>query len=272
MWNPICGRTTQFMYFDAILERPAWKESKILDFGGNIGGFLVGAGDAVNHDDYWCIDINKVVVEQGRRNHPRAHFVHFNRYSTQYNPEGIRNLPIPDCGLKFDIIIAFSVFTHVHPVEIVELVYYLRSMLTPQGVLAFTFTDPSYDRTLTDPSLRPVTGVQEMLRQNKDKIPALQAELLLQYNDKIPGLQIEEMVQRANQSKWCLLIDTRLYVEPGDEFSHQQRQGRPEESYCSYFKPDWIQSLFPDGKVHAPVRPEWQHCCVLTRSSRANRT
>ena len=78
--------------------------------------------------------------------------------------------------------------------------------------------------------------------------------------------------KRANQSKWCLLIDTRLYVEPGDEFSHQQRQGKPEESYCSYFKPDWIQSLFPDGKVHAPVRPEWQHCCVLTRSSRANRT
>ena len=161
MWNPICIRTTQFMYFDAILERPAWKESKILDFGGNIGGFLVGAGDAVNHDDYWCIDINKVVVEQGRRNHPRAHFVHFNRYSTQYNPEGIRNLPIPDCGLKFDIIIAFSVFTHVHPVEMVELVSHLRSMLTPQGVLAFTFMDPSYDRSLDDPNLRPDPGIQE---------------------------------------------------------------------------------------------------------------
>ena len=257
MWNPICGRTSQFMYFDVILERPAWKESKILDFGGNIGGFLVGAGDAVNHDDYWCIDINKEVVEQGRRNHPRAHFVHFNRHSTQYNPEGIRNLPIPDCGLKFDIIIAFSVFTHVHPVEMVELVYDLRSMLTPHGVLAFTFTDPTYDRSLNDPSLRPDAGVQEMLRQNKDKLPAL---------------QVEEMVKRADQSKWCLLIDDRLYVEPGDEFSHQQRQGRPEESYCSYFKPDWIQSLFPDGKVHAPVRPEWQHGCVLTGSSRANRT
>ena len=111
-----------------------------------------------------------------------------------------------------------------------------------------------------------------MLRQYKDKIPALQEEILQQNNDKVPAHQIEEMVKRANQSKWCLLIDTGLYVEPGDEFSHQQRQGRPEESYCSYFKPDWIQSLFPDGKVHAPVRPEWQHCCVLTRSSRANRT
>ena len=248
MWNPICGRITQFMYFDEILERPAWKGSKILDFGGNIGGFLVGAGDSVDHDDYWCIDINKVVVEQGRRNHPRAHFVHFDRYNTQYNPEGIRNLPLPDSGVKFDIIIAFSVFTHIHAVEMLELVSHLRSMLTPQGVLAFTFTDPSYDRSLSDPSLRPGTGVQEMLRQNKDKIPVL---------------EIEEMVKRAEQSKWCLLIDDRLYVEPGDEFSHQQRQGRPEESYCSYFKPEWIQALFPDGRVHAPVHLEWQHCCVL---------
>ena len=102
-----------------------------------------------------------------------------------------------------------------------------------------------------------------MLRQNKDKIPVLELEILRQNKYEIPALQIEEMVKRANQSKWSLLIDTTLYVEPGDEFSHQQRQGIPEESYCSYFKPDWIQSLFPDGKVHAPVLPEWQHCCVL---------
>jgi len=129
-----------------------------------------------------------------------------------------------------------------------ELVAQLRSMLAPGGVLAFTFTDPSYDRALTDSRLPPGTGVQAMLQQNKDKVPLLEAE---------------EMVKRASQSNWCLLIDARLYVEPGDEFSHQQRQGRAEESYCSYFKPDWIQALFPDGKVHAPVTPEWQHCCVL---------
>jgi SAM-dependent methyltransferase len=248
MWNLISGRTTQFMYFDEILERPAWRGSKILDFGGNIGGFLVGAGDTVDHEDYWCIDINKAAVEQGRRNHPRAQFVHFNRYNPEYNPEGILNMPIPDCGVKFDIIIAFSVFTHAHPVEMLEMVSHLRSMLRPQGVLAFTFTDPSYDRSLSDPSLPRGTGVQEMLRQCKDKVSTL---------------EMEEMVKRAKHSKWCLLIDATLYIEPGDEFSHQQREGSPGESYCSYYKPEWIQALFPDGRVHAPVHPEWQHCCVL---------
>ena len=250
LWNLISTRTTQFKYFDELLDLPAWKGSKILDFGGNIGTFLVGAGDSVDHDDYWCIDINKTVVEQGHRNYPKAHFIHFDRYNPQYNPEGIRNLAIPECGVKFDIIIAFSVFTHAHPVETLELVAQLRSMLAPHGVLAFTFTDPSYDRSLSDPGLPSGTGVREMLERNKAEIPAP---------------EIEEMVKRAAQSKWCLLIDNKLYVEPGDEFSHQEREGRPQESYGSYFKPERIQSLFPDGRVCAPISPEWQHCCILRR-------
>ena len=97
-----------------------------MDFGGNVGTFLIGAGDALDHNDYWCIDLNKTVIERGRREHPGAHFVHYDRYSPQYNPQGIRYLPIPSCGLGFDIIIAFSVFTHVHKCEIMELVGQLR--------------------------------------------------------------------------------------------------------------------------------------------------
>ena len=62
MHTLISGRTTQFIYFDELLERPRWKGSSILDFGGNIGGFLAGAGDSVDHDHYWCVDINKIVV------------------------------------------------------------------------------------------------------------------------------------------------------------------------------------------------------------------
>ena len=248
MESPISERTNQFMYFDKILGRPAWKRSKILDFGGNIGGFLVGAGDLVDHENYWCIDVNTAVVERGRRDHPGARFVHFDRYNPEYNPEGIRNLPIPDCGVKFDIILAFSVFTHAHPVEMCDLVSQLHSMLTPRGVLAFTFTDPAYDRSLSDPGLPPGTGVREMLRRNSAGIPAD---------------ELDATAERAARSRWCLLIDDRLYIEPGDEFSHQQRRGRPGESYCSYFEPDWIQELFPDGSVLVPVPPEWQHCCVL---------
>ena len=248
MWNLISTRITQFSYLDHVLGSPIWKGRRILDLGGNIGNFLVGAGDATDHDDYWCIDISKTVVEHGRRTYPRAHFVHFNRYSPQYNPNGIRNLAIPDCGLKFDIIIAFSVFTHMHHCEMQELVAQLRGMLAPGGVLVFTFTDPSYDKSLSDPTLPSGTEVRKMLEWEKLENPML---------------EIDDMVERARQSKWCVLIDDELYVEPGDELSHHQRRGKPLESYNSYFAVDYVASLFPDGIVHAPVSPDWQHCCIL---------
>jgi hypothetical protein len=250
MWNLISTRVTQFNYFDQVLERPVWKGRKVLDFGGNIGTFLVGAGNNVDHDDYWCVDLNQAVVEQGQRSYPRAHFVHYNRYSSQYNPNGIRNLPVPDLGLKFDVILAFSVFTHTHQNEMLDLVGQLQSMLASRGVLAFTFCDPRYDRRLSDPALHPSSDVRKNLERQRSKNSSH---------------DIDYIVERARQSNWCILIDEELHIEPGYELSSQEGLGRPGESYCTYFTVDHLASLFPDAKVLPPVSPEWQHCCVLSK-------
>jgi SAM-dependent methyltransferase len=251
MWNLISTRVTQFAYFDQQLGSPVWKGRKVLDFGGNVGTFLTGAGNAVDHDDYWCIDLNPIVIEQGQRQFPRAHFVHYNRYSSEFNPSGVRYLPIPDCGLKFDIILAFSVFTHVHQDELLELVGQLQSMLAPSGVLAFTFCDPSYDRSLSDPALLPGTDVRKNLEWRRVK--------------NLPR-DIDEIVERASQSKWCVLTDEELHVEPGHELSNQERRDKTWESYCSFFAADYMASLFPEAKVLPPVSPEWQHCCVIRKA------
>jgi len=248
MWNLISTRVTQFSYFDQVLGHPAWKGSKVLDFGGNVGNFLLGAGDNVNHDDYWCIDLNMTVIEQGRRKFPNAHFVHYNRYNSQFNPHGIRYLQVPDCGVSFDIILAFSVFTHIDHVEMVELVEMLRRMLTPTGVLAFTFCDARYDRSLSDPSLPSGSDVRKNLERER---------VLNSPQD------IDIKVEQARESNWCVVIDEEIYLEPGDDLCHQKRVGKPNESYCSYFTVEFIESLFPDAKLFPPVSPEWQHCCVL---------
>lgn len=237
-WNLVSTRLTQFPYFNELLDRPVWKGRKVLDFGGNVGTFLESAGDNVDHEDYWCIDLNPAVVEQGRRTYPRAHFVHFNRYSPQYNPHGIRHQPIPDCGVKFDIILAFSVFTHVDLYEMVESVAALRTMLARDGVLAFTFFEPKYDRSLSDPALPRGSTVLRNLGPRGQS----------------------EMVKRA---RWFVVIDDRLYVEPGSTVCHQTRQGKPLESYCSFFTADFMRSLFPGAVVKPPVSREWQHCCIL---------
>ncbi|HEX8847838.1 MAG TPA: class I SAM-dependent methyltransferase [Pyrinomonadaceae bacterium] len=240
-WNLISTRLTQFSYFDRQLEHPVWKGRKILDFGGNIGTFLVGAGEHVAHDDYWCIDLNPAVVEQGRRTYPQAHFVHYNRYSPQYNPNGVRHLPIPDCGVKFDMILAFSVFTHVDQNEMLELVGQLRGMLASEGVLAFTFFDPHYDLSLSDPARPPGSAVGHYLGS--------------------PGTN-----KIAKRAQWYVLIDDKLYAEPGDKFCHQTRVGTPLEDYCSYFTADYMAALFPGATVHPPISPEWQHCCILKKT------
>jgi len=243
-WNLVSTRATQFSYFDQLLARPGWKGRKLLDFGGNVGTFLVGAGDHVDHNDYWCIDLNRDVIEQGRRTYPRAHFLHYDRYSSQYNPTGVRHLQIPDCGMKFDIIMAFSVFTHTDRSEMLELVGSLRSMLAREGVLAFTFDDPHYDRSLSDPTRPPGSG------------SAVRRHLESYGNDEI-----------ARRARWCVLIDDDLYIEPGDELCHQTRVGKPLESYCSFFTVDYMASLFPDATAHPPVSPEWQHCCILRKTA-----
>jgi SAM-dependent methyltransferase len=249
MWDFISTRVTQFSYFDRQLGHPRWRGRKVLDFGGNVGGFLLGADGNISHGDYWCLDPNHGAIEQGGRAFPLAHFHHYNRYSAFFNPDGVRHLPVPDLGVRFDVILAFSVFTHTHRNETVELVGQLREQLAPGGVLAFTFCDPSYDRSLSAPELPSGTDVRKNLEW---QLPAH------------PSLEIDSLVETAKRSNWCVLVDDQLHVEPGDELCEQQREGKPGESYCSYFTVDYMRSLFPDAKILPPVSPEWQHCCVLT--------
>jgi SAM-dependent methyltransferase len=239
-WNLVSTRHTQFPYFDELLGRPVWKGRKVLDFGGNVGTFLESAGGRVDQEDYWCIDLNPAVVAQGRQLYPRAHFVHFDRYSPQYNPHGVRDLAVPDCGVAFDFILAFSVFTHVDQKEMLELVASLRRMLAGDGVLAFTFLDPQYDRSLSDRSIPRGSSVLRNLGPRRN----------------------DEILRRA---RWFVLIDNQLFVEPGDAVCHQTRTGKPLESFCSFFTAEYVQTLFPGAEVHAPVQREWQHCCVLRK-------
>lgn len=250
MWNLVSTRVTQFAYFDKLLGGPDWKGKRVLDFGGNVGGFLVGAGGRVDHADYWCIDLNRNAIERGRMMFPRANFVHYNRYSAQFNPDGIRFHPVPTCGVKFDIIVAFSIFTHTHQSEIIELVGQLRQLLAPGGLVAFTFCDARYDRSLSNPTLPAGSDVRKNLK--------------LQRVNNSPS-EMDEIVERAVRARWCVLIDEELYVEPGPELSDQVRQARAGESYCSYFTVEYMASIFPDAKVLAPVSPEWQHCCILRK-------
>lgn len=244
----ISQRVTQFSYFDQALGHPTWQGRKVLDFGGNVAGFLVGAEHRVDHDDYWCLDVDGDALEEGRRRFPAAHFVHFDRYSSEFNPQGTRYLPVPDLGPRFDFILAFSVFTHTHQREMLELVAQLRALLAPGGALAFTFCDARHDRARSDPTLPPGSDLRKHLSREQARNPSI---------------DIEAMIDRGKAARWCLLIDDKLLAEPDESWCHQERQGKPGESYCAYFQENYLASLLPGAQTVYPISPDWQHCCIL---------
>ena len=139
----ISTRVGQFTYFDLCLGMPDWRSKKVLDFGGNIGNLLT-TGSTIDPRNYWCIDVSRDAIEQGRAAHPEAHFVFYDRYNWAFNPTGTEDLPVPDPGPRFDVIVAYSVFTHTNQRETRELVSQLRQLLVPGGTIAFTFIDANY--------------------------------------------------------------------------------------------------------------------------------
>jgi hypothetical protein len=123
------------------IQRPPWKRNALLDFGGTVGGVLLGAGHKVAHNRYLCLDVTRRAIEIARRQFPRAHFERYDRYSSYFNPKGVRHLPVPELGVKFDVVLAFSVFTHTPQKEMIELIGQLRPMLLPRLIVG-AGTDP----------------------------------------------------------------------------------------------------------------------------------
>jgi SAM-dependent methyltransferase len=137
-------RFGQFTYFSTQLGDTNWSGKNVLDFGGNIGNILLDPNSTIDPERYWCLDVDKDSVEQGRASFPNSHWLFYDRFSFFFNPNGIRSLPLPRMEETFTYIVAFSVFTNTSETDMLELVEDLKSKLKPGGALAFTFIDPYY--------------------------------------------------------------------------------------------------------------------------------
>lgn len=251
----ICIRNTQYYYFNAILGEPDWTGKKILDFGGNVGGFLIGAPPAIKHDDYWCIDLCQPALERGRKTFPRAHFVFYDRYNSHYNPTGALDLPIPFQERMFDFILAFSVFTHVSVREMLDLLDQLMRMLSRGGSLAFTFCDPHYDPT-RDPRYD-ISAANEQVTWGSN----LRHRFLCKIAD-YPCIDGEAFIKQASNARSCTLVGDRFFIESDVAPPIHEEFGVP---YDQFHTVDYIKGLLPGAEIFPPVSPERQHCCVLRK-------
>jgi len=228
-------KTTQFAYFDQQLDRPDWLGKRVLDFGGNKGNLLLDPACAIRHQDYYCLDVINEAIEEGRRMFPEAHFIHYDRYNCSFNPEGVRDLPIPDLGVEFDVILAYSVFTHTTFEEMKALVGQLHQRLARGGILAFTFIDPQWNGNLR-------------WRLEKRNTPD----------------RVETSMAQSREAQWCSLVNgTELYLNSSGNSDSQTDDCI---TYNVYYTKEFMREQFPDATIKKPVNNERQHCCLLANS------
>jgi hypothetical protein len=251
----ISTRTGQFAYFDRQLGHPDWAGKKVLDFGGNVGNILLDPKCKIEPANYWSIDVSRDAITEGRRRHPEAHFIFYDRYNFEYNPTGTAGLPIPDPGVKFDIIVGWSIFTHVSKAEMFEFTDQLMDMLTDDGVAAFSFLDPNWKppdgwvRDRESPGLANLHWRLDGLHETKPELD-------------VAGLL--DLAGRTEQTRTTLVKDDNLYFDPDDDGLSEDK---PQRAYITFCTPDYMRKLLPTGKVLDPVPPERHNCVILDKAT-----
>lgn len=227
-------KATQFAYFDAQLDHPDWSDKRVLDFGGNKGNLLLDPACTIRQENYYCLDIIRDAIEEGRKTFPQANWFHYDRYNCSFNPEGVADLPVPELGVEFDFILAYSVFTHTTWEETKDLVEQLRARLAPGGTLAFTFIDPHWESNLR----------WRLEKRNSTD-------------------RVEELLEKSRDAGWCSLVNgTELYVNSAGRWDEA-----PESciTYNVYYTEDFLRAQFTGAQIKKPVNGEMQHCCEISR-------
>jgi len=252
----ISEATGQFAFFDSQLGRPDWAGKRVLDFGGNVGNILLDPGCRIEPHNYWSIDVSRDAIPEGKRRHPRGHFILYDRYNFAFNPAGQAGLPIPDPGERFDLILGHSVLTHVTRAEALEFTARLLEFLTEGGRAAFSFLDPWW----VPPPAWTAAGVRSPGLSN------LEERLERRRRDN-PGVDVGGLLELARQAEltWTTLVnDDELYFDPDDD---GLAADKPPRTYLTLCTPSYMRELFPTGRVLPPVPPQRFHCLILGEPS-----
>ncbi|MGH8487902.1 MAG: methyltransferase [Gammaproteobacteria bacterium] len=239
------ARSGQFAYFNQQLDYPDWSDKTVVDFGGNAGNLLVDPTCVIRPEKYYCVDVIREALEEGYKRFPQAHWIHYNRYNCSFNPDGVLDLPIPDMGIEFDMILAYSVFTHTTREEMNDLVEQLQARLAPGGALAFTFIDPHF------------TAWPETYKGNNLK---WRLERLQETNSAI---DVNGLLGQSLDASWCALVGgTELYINSNGVWDSEAQTCI---TYNVYYTVEFLQREFPRATIRPPVNGEMQHCCIMRR-------
>lgn len=139
----------QWAFIKSLLP-PDWsfQDKRVLDFGCGVGRILRHAVSEEPEAEYWGCDIDGPSVEWLQQNlSPPAQF-----FRTDAWP------PLPQAGSSFDLIYAFSVFTHLVD-EWSAWLLELRRVLKDDGILIVTVFGPGHDDFAGEPVSEDIIGM-----------------------------------------------------------------------------------------------------------------
>ena len=131
--------TDRYPLFKQLL--PEYKsKDKLLDFGGNQGNLLYFSNGDILEKNYTCIDVSKKAIAIGKKEFPKAHFIHWDRYNEMYNHNGLKNI-MPDYKIYNKFVWAYSVFSHIIISDIIEFVIWLKTLKPKKIILSYLTND-----------------------------------------------------------------------------------------------------------------------------------
>lgn len=242
-------KTGQFTYFSQQLDERDWRSKNVLDFGGNLGNMLRDPNCTIDEERYWCIDVVRESIERGKEAFPKSHWIFYDRDAFFFNPQGAKQLELPETETLFDYIVAYSVFTNTSRPDMLDLVSQLEHKLADNGALAFTFIDPNYhswpDR---DSRNNLVWRLDREIYLEKEKGNTLE-------------IDVQGLAERAKGAEWFVLVNGEdLYLET-EQIRHYHIE--EQRTYHMFYTVDYMRSLFPHATILPPVNDEMQHCCVI---------
>ena len=137
-------RQPRLRFFDLMLDKPKWQESTVLDIGGNRGNLLIDATMMTENSRkfqpsaYTCMEVDKEAIEAGKSSYPEANWVHHNAFN---NVDGIDELAFPFADNTFDIVCAYSVYSHTTFKQFIHDLLEVLRVCKPNGSIAITLVD-----------------------------------------------------------------------------------------------------------------------------------
>lgn len=116
----------------------------ILDMGGNNGNLLRDGLEVyeIHPDNYTCMDVDGIVMRKCQSEFPEATWLTRTIGHHLYNcHNSSKDLNFSELNNKFDIIFAFSVYSHAYYDDLLDDLDIMYQCLKPQGKLCFTFID-----------------------------------------------------------------------------------------------------------------------------------